>query len=75
MTEKYLLSKPSRKIALFIFDWLLGFHREMLGSIWSWAGEIRTTEKNIGVSPNIIAAELGVIAMEAASDITKRVPS
>ncbi|WP_417734851.1 mobile mystery protein B [Rosistilla oblonga] len=65
VTEKYLLSKPSRKIAPFSFDWLLGLHREMLGSIWSWAGEIRSTEKNIGVSPNIIAAELGVIAMEA----------
>ncbi|QEG40784.1 mobile mystery protein B [Roseimaritima ulvae] len=65
VTEKYLLSKPSRKIAPFNFDWLLGLHREMLGSIWSWAGEIRSTEKNIGVSPNIIAAELGVIAMEA----------
>ncbi|MEO9589943.1 mobile mystery protein B [Rhodopirellula bahusiensis] len=65
VTEKYLLTKPSRKIAPFNFDWLLGLHREMLGSIWSWAGEIRATEKNIGVSPRIITAELGVIAMEA----------
>jgi Fic-DOC domain mobile mystery protein B len=65
VTEKYLLTKPSRKIAPFNFDWLLGLHREMFGSIWSWAGEIRAAAKNIGVSPNIIAAELGVIAMEA----------
>jgi fido (protein-threonine AMPylation protein) len=65
VTEKYLLIKPSRKISPFNFDWLLGLHREMLGSIWSWAGEIRTTAKNIGVGPNIIAAELGGIAMEA----------
>lgn len=36
VTEKYLLSKPSRKIASFNFDWLLGLHQEMLGSIWSW---------------------------------------
>lgn len=36
-----------------------------LGSIWIWAGEIRRTEKNIGVSPSIIASELGAIAMEA----------
>jgi fido (protein-threonine AMPylation protein) len=65
VTEKYLLTKPSRKLAPFTFDWLLGLHREMLGSIWSWAGEIRATAKNIGVNPNIIAAELGRIAMEA----------
>lgn len=37
----------------------------MLGSIWSWAGEIRATQKNIGVSPNIVSAELGVIAIES----------
>jgi hypothetical protein len=36
-----------------------------LGSIWSWPGEIRTTQKNIGVSPNIVTAELGAIAIES----------
>jgi fido (protein-threonine AMPylation protein) len=65
VTEKYLLSKPSPKLAPFTFGWLLELHREMLGSIWSWAGEIGTTQKNIGVSPNIFAAELGVIAIES----------
>jgi fido (protein-threonine AMPylation protein) len=65
VTEKYLLSKPSHKLAPFTFSWLLDLHREMLGSIWSWAGEIRTTQKNIGVSPNIVTAELGVIAIES----------
>ena len=65
VTEKYLLSKPSHKRAPFTFGWLLELHREMLGSIWSWAGEIRTTQKNIGVSPNIVTAELGVISIES----------
>jgi hypothetical protein len=37
----------------------------MLGSIWSWAGEIRTTQKNIGVGPKIVTAELGVLAIES----------
>jgi Fic family protein len=32
---------------------------------FSWAGEISTTQKNIGVSPNIVPAELGVIAIES----------
>ena len=65
VTEKYLLSKPSHKLAPFTFGWLLELHREMLGSIWSWAGDIRTTRKNIGVSPEIVTAELGVIAIES----------
>jgi len=65
VTEKYLLGKPIPKLAPFTFGWLLELHREMLGPIWSWAGQIRTTQKNIGVSPNIVTAELGVIAIEA----------
>jgi len=65
VTKKYLMSKPSQKLAPFTFGWLLELHREMLGSIWSWAGEIRTTQKNIGVSANIVTAELGVIAIES----------
>ena len=65
VTEKYLLSKPSHKLAPFTFSWILDLHREMLGSIWSWAGEIRTTQKNIGVSPEIVTAELGVISIES----------
>ncbi|MEQ1934547.1 MAG: hypothetical protein ABL962_11845 [Fimbriimonadaceae bacterium] len=32
--------------------------------IWSWARKIGTSQKNIGLSPNIVAAELGVIAVE-----------
>jgi fido (protein-threonine AMPylation protein) len=65
VTERYLLSKPSRKLAPFTFDWLLRLHKEMLGDIWSWAGEIRRTHKTIGVRPTIIAAELGAIPMQA----------
>jgi len=65
VTEKYLLVKPSRKLAPFTFSWLLELHREMLGSIWNWAGQIRTTQKNIGVNPAIVVAELGVIAIES----------
>jgi fido (protein-threonine AMPylation protein) len=65
VTKKYLMSKPSQKLAPFTFGWLLELHREILGSIWSWAGEIRTTQKNIGVSANIVTAELGVIAIES----------
>jgi hypothetical protein len=33
VTEKYLLSKPSYKLAPFTFGWLLELHREMLESI------------------------------------------
>lgn len=30
-------------------------HKAMYGDVWSWAGKYRTTERNIGVDPSIIA--------------------
>jgi Fic-DOC domain mobile mystery protein B len=30
---------------------LRGFHRRMFSNVWSWAGEYRTTERNLGVAP------------------------
>ncbi len=72
VAEKYLLSKPSRKIATLPFDWLLRLQKEMLGDIWSWAGEIRQTHKTIGVSPTIVPAELGVIPILAENGTTKQ---
>ncbi len=33
-------------------------HRRLFGEVWSWAGQFRTTEKNIGIDPRQIAVEL-----------------
>ncbi|PKN32097.1 MAG: cell filamentation protein Fic, partial [Deltaproteobacteria bacterium HGW-Deltaproteobacteria-20] len=33
-------------------------HKRMLGKVWRWAGEVRRSEKNIGVPWWLIAAEL-----------------
>jgi Fic-DOC domain mobile mystery protein B len=37
---------------------LLQLHRRMFGEVWAWAGKLRTTERNIGVEPWRIGAEL-----------------
>jgi Fic-DOC domain mobile mystery protein B len=29
--------------------WLQGLHRRMYGQVWAWAGQYRTTERNLGV--------------------------
>jgi Fic-DOC domain mobile mystery protein B len=39
-------------------DFMRNLHRRMLGKTWRWAGDFRTTEKNIGVAPEHIAVEL-----------------
>lgn len=37
---------------------LNNLHKRMFGRVWKWAGKFRTMEKNIGVHPWRIAAEL-----------------
>ncbi|MDZ4674879.1 MAG: mobile mystery protein B [Gemmatimonadota bacterium] len=33
-------------------------HRRMFGGTWTWAGQFRTTERNIGVAPHAIPEQL-----------------
>jgi Fic-DOC domain mobile mystery protein B len=39
-------------------DFVLALHRQMFGDIWLWAGQLRRTEKNIGLDPVHIDVEL-----------------
>lgn len=47
-----------RRSAVLSMDLLLELHRRMFGITWNWAGTIRRTEKNIGVTPQDIRPEL-----------------
>ncbi|MHB8273340.1 MAG: mobile mystery protein B [Dermatophilaceae bacterium] len=42
-------------------------HKAMDGAVWKWAGKCRTTERNIGVDPSIIAISVRDIVDHAAS--------
>jgi Fic-DOC domain mobile mystery protein B len=33
-------------------------HKKLFGEVWKWAGEYRTSEKNIGVQPYKVASEM-----------------
>ncbi len=46
VSNKYLLSKTKFN---FTVDSLFKLHKEMFGKVWRWAGQKRSTEKNIGV--------------------------
>lgn len=61
-TLKYLSSRPSRRSARFDVAWLLKLHREMFGDVWSWAGEIRACDLNIGIPFQQVRQELHVLA-------------
>src|ERR1035437_1892782 len=55
---KYRPPKPSRRQAPFDLNWLKQLHEEMLGHVWSWAGEFRTRGLNLGVPPTQIETQL-----------------
>jgi Fic-DOC domain mobile mystery protein B len=46
---KYLIRRPTDKMASFTYSWFLQVHREMLGEVWNWAGQIRHSNKTIGI--------------------------
>ncbi len=55
---KYLAAKPSRRMAPFDYGWMLRLHREMFGDVWSYAGQLRQHNVNIGLPWQQIASSL-----------------
>lgn len=47
-TIQYLASRPTAKQAPFDLAWVKRLHQEMFGDVWTWAGQIRTVELNLG---------------------------
>lgn len=50
----YTLSPSKLKKISFDVRFFHTLHKEMLGNVWSWAGEFRTTQTSIGVSAAMI---------------------
>jgi Fic-DOC domain mobile mystery protein B len=48
----------ARKRDVLSEDFLRGLHGRMFGGVWRWAGEFRTTARNIGVAPWEIAVQV-----------------
>lgn len=57
--EGYNWLSHQRKYKDFITeDFLKALHEKLFGSVWTWAGHFRKTEKSIGIDPLIISVEL-----------------
>ena len=57
--EGYNWLARQRKYKDFISeDFLKALHEKLFGSVWSWAGQFRHSEKNIGIDPIHIPVEL-----------------
>ncbi len=61
---KYLAARPSPRSAPFDARWMRRLHREMFGRVWSWAGDLRRHETNIGAPPAAIEAGLHALALD-----------
>jgi len=55
---KYLVGRPTKRIAPFDLAWIQRLHAEMFGDVWLWAGSFRQAELNIGTPSYLIATDL-----------------
>ena len=54
-----------RRRNLLTEEFLRQLHRRLFGNVWSWAGDFRRTERNIGIDPVWISVELGKVLDDA----------
>jgi len=62
---QWILVKSLDIHAIFSQNFVLELHRRMFGSVWSWAGEFRKTNKNLGVDKWQISTELKTLTDDA----------
>lgn len=55
----------NRRADILTVEFILRVHKEMFGDVWSWAGAYRRTERNIGIAPNLIGAEVAMLLGDA----------
>lgn len=48
-------------------DFLRLLHKHMFGRVWSWAGQYRDSERNIGVAPHAISTEIKILLDDVAA--------
>ena len=56
----------SRRVDVLTEEFLYQLHRRMFGEVWEWAGQVRRTNKNIGVDKREIRVEIRNLLADAA---------
>jgi Fic-DOC domain mobile mystery protein B len=51
-------SRSGRQLDVLSEEFLYALHERMFGDVWSWAGQVRRSEKNIGVARHTIRIEV-----------------
>ncbi len=60
---KYLVARPSSRLAPFNYSWLLKLHGEMFCDVWEWAGQARKVDLTLGISWHKIGEQLGGLVL------------
>jgi Fic-DOC domain mobile mystery protein B len=60
-----------RRRNLLSIEFMQALHKRMFGNTWEWAGELRRTEKNIGVAPEHIAVRLKELCDDVATQLER----
>ena len=55
---EWIIKTKFKKEQILTEEFIKTLHKKMLGDVWSWAGEFRKSEKNIGVKWIMIGIEL-----------------
>ena len=58
---QWIMRQKLKKKSILTEKFIKALHKKMLGEVWSWAGEFRRSEKNIGVSWIRIGMDLKVL--------------
>lgn len=58
---EWTIKKKIKQDRILSEEFIKTLHKKMLGDVWSWAGEFRKSEKNIGVSWIKIGIELKIL--------------
>ena len=62
---EWLLGNKLSQDGILNISFVLELHKQMFSDVWKWAGQIRLTNKNIGVDKFMIIAELGKLLEDA----------
>lgn len=62
---QWSLSRSIKERTIFSESFIRRLHKRMYGNVWAWAGDFRTTNKNIGVDKWQIPTELRVLLEDA----------
>ena len=71
----FLSRRVLRPQAVLDEQWLKDLHRRMFGEVWAWAGEYRTSDRNLGVPYWQVRVEMRTVVADARAWIAAPAPA